>query len=178
MNRLLFLIVVLTFVPQRKVATEGFKATQTTEQGLGQLVRFDNDWFVNGNRQFTYVVSRRGKSSVELYTKSRGLCGVSQMSLAMNFDPTTKKYYSRIKITSGSWDYNIHRRAKWLPAKLVGSWDAEKSTMSWLGESLGADGSSLEMVAKFAGSESLDLEITGTGEFRHAYRRQSLHRIW
>ena len=176
MNRMFYLVMILTL--GGLAIAGGYAAPQAKAQETNQLDRFDNDWFVNGDRQHTYVVSRRAENSIELYTRSRGLCGVSQLSLKLTFDPATGKYYSRIKITDGNWDYNSHRRAKWLEPKLIGNWDAENNSMTWASDTLGSKESTLKVVAKFADSNSFELRIAGTGEFRHAHRRQNLNRIW
>ena len=70
MNRMFYLVMIL---PLGGLAIAGgYAAPQAKAQETNQLDRFDNDWFVNGDRQHTYVVSRRAENPLSFTPEAEG----------------------------------------------------------------------------------------------------------
>lgn len=108
---------------------------EISEPGLGELARYDGDWFVREHRTQQRVVTDRGEDWIETYFQSHGTCGYFQWSMRMSYNLATDKYTAKIKWSEFADGFNSHRKLPWKEFDMNGRWDAASKTLSWTAES-------------------------------------------
>ena len=113
------------------------RSDASLESNLGELARYDGDWFVAEHRTQYRVVADRGEDWIEIYFQGHGNCGYFQWSMRMSYESSTDKYSAKIKWSEFVDGYNSHRRLPWQTFDMIGRWDAGSRTFIWTAESSG-----------------------------------------